>query len=221
MAVLVVPQTHQNSVLLLHTKRNVLEFRPFICVIVVCVRCRGSTNMCVCVCGKMKETQPTSLLLQPHFPFIRTSRNPLVLIHLPFPVSLLLFTHINPHSRLFPHLTPQQNWSAVLLSTRAPSTCLSICLLVQSFYATYRLYQPNFLCIHFINILSHFRHLSYSLCHCALRLVLDLAFLSSQKRNSSGVRNFHVACMWQCVTPIQLSNIFIDIRKKMLVVSCL
>lgn len=170
---------------------------------------------CVCVCvARWRRHNPHHCCCNPTFPSSEPPWNPLVLIHLPFPVSLLLFTHINPHSRLFPHLTPQQNWSAVLLSARAPSTSPSICLLVQSYYAAYRLYRSNFICIPFINILSHFKHLSFSLCHCALRLVPALAFLSSQKRNSAGVRNFHDVCMWQCMTPFHLSNIFTDFQKQ-------
>jgi hypothetical protein len=144
--------------------------------------------VCVCVCDKMKETQPTSLLLQSRFPFIRTSPTPLVLIHHPFPVSLLLFTHINPRSRLFPHLTLQHNWSAVLLSARTPSTCPSICLLVQSSYAINRLYQLNSTYTQFIDIPCNLNKLSFSSSHCALRLVSAFVSLASQK-DKIDVRN--------------------------------
>lgn len=96
---------------------------------------RAAEGVPMCVCSGMKETEHSTDVVP--LPLIRNPPKSLVLIHLPFPVSLLLFTHISPRSRLFPHLTPQHNWRAVLLPARTPSTCPTICLLVQSHYTVF------------------------------------------------------------------------------------
>jgi hypothetical protein len=81
---------------------------------------------CTCVCGGMVRTQehrlrcsPTSPSSEPQSPFSAFFHFPLCCVSATF--------HPHQLSFHFPHLTPQHNWRAALLSNRTPSTwsCLS------------------------------------------------------------------------------------------------